>query len=376
MSHGVLPALSAGPILITGATGLLGTRLVRELEVRAPGRPIVALVRRPAAAMRLAAAGVRILAGDVAEPRLGMDSEEYREVASSVTTIVHAAADIRFDAPLEESRRVNLHGVRHMLEFALECPRLRQFAHVSTVYVNGYRQGTFLEEPTPPGQRFVNPYQQSKFEAETLVLDAMRRIPAAIYRLSLVIADSPEGQVTQFNYFHHLLRVLPGSRLPMIPGDPAVAVDLVTNDWAAAALAHLVDRSFVPGSIRHLCAGPAKALPLSGAVERICRTVENHPQRRLPGPVVIPRLVSIAEYNRFLAGCRDQTLRTLAEAVGTHVRLLAIRQSHRNDLASADLAGSGIQSGDPGTYLENTVRFCLDTDWGRNATALKSNAYV
>ncbi len=376
MSEVALPSLSRAPVLLTGATGLLGRRLVHNLKSLDPGREIVALVRRPEQAMALAHTGVRAVIGDVAQHRLGMTDGDYQQIASSVTEVIHAAADVRFDASLEESKAVNFGGVRNVLTLALDCRKLRKFAHVSTVYVNGYRQGVFAEEPTPRGQRFVNHYQQCKFEAEGLVLDAMRQIPAAIYRLSLVIADSPDGRVSQFNYFHHLLRLLPGSRLPMIPGDPQVVVDLITNDWAAAALAHLVDHRFVPGSIRHLCAGPEKSLRLGDAIERTCAVVEAHPSRRGAGPVSVPKLVSIGEYNRFLSGCQDPAVKGLAEAIGHHVRLLGIRQSHLNTLAAAELAGSGIQLVDPGRYLENTVRFCLDTDWGRKSAAASSNAYV
>jgi thioester reductase-like protein len=231
--------------------------------------------------------------------------------------------------------------------------------------VNGYRQGSFSEEPTPPGQRFVNFYQQSKYEAENLVLEAMRRIPAAIYRISLVIAESESGTVSQFNYFHHLLRLLPGSSLPAIPGDPDVLVDLVPNDWVARALTYLFAQRFTAGSVRHLCAGPDLAIRLSDAIERVCRIVESHDSNTSHRQLRIPDLVSLPEYNRFLNSCRDPEVVRLADAVGQHVRLLAIRQKHQNTLAARDLDGSGILPPNPVACLENTTRFCLDTDWGR-----------
>jgi thioester reductase-like protein len=366
----------SGLTLLTGASGLLGRQLVRTLRSGRPDRDLVVLVRRPDQAAEFARSGVASVIGDVAEDRMGLSDADYARLANSATTIIHAAADVRFDAPLEESMAVNFGGVRHMLDLARDCRKLEKFAHVSTVYVNGYRQGTFAEEPTPRGQRFVNYYQQCKFEAEGLVLEAMKQIPASIYRLSLVIADSPDGRVSQYNYFHHLLRVLPGSPLPMVPGDPQVVVDLVTNDWVAAALAHLVDHRFTPGAIRHLCTGPERSLRLGDAIERVCRVVENHPARRAEGRVRIPKLVSIGEYNRFLAGCQDQTVRALAETIGHHVRLLGIRQRHLNTLTAEDLAGTGIESADPALYLENTVRFCLDTDWGRRPAVTDANVYA
>jgi nucleoside-diphosphate-sugar epimerase len=350
-------------VFLTGASGLLGTELLRLID----GAKVFALVRREDQARELAARGIRPVLGDLSRERLGISDRDRHDIVSSVTDIIHAAADIRFDLTLAESRAVNLFGVQEMLELAFSCRRLEKFLHVSTVYVNGHRQGVFAEAPVPHGQRFVNYYQQSKFEAEGLVLEAMRRIPAAIYRLSLVIADSVDGNVSQYNYFHHLLRWLPGSPLPVIPGDPNVLVDLVPNDWVAAALAHLFTNRFAAGSIRHLCAGPELSIRLAEAMERICRVVESHPSNRSGRRIETPQLVSLGEYNRFLGNCRDAEIAALADLVGHHVRLLAIRQVHLNALATEELKGSGVAPPDPISCLQNTTRFCLDTQWGRKA---------
>ena len=346
-------------VFVTGGSGLLGSEVLRLLR----GERIFALVRREEQAAALERCGIRPVLGDLRRERLGISDRDYAEITASVTEIVHAAADIRFDLTLEEARAVNVMGVQEMLDLAFSCRKLRKFLHVSSVYVNGYRQGVFAEAPVPPGQRFVNFYQQSKYEAEELVLEAMPRIPAAIYRMSLVIADSENGPVSQLNYFHHLLRWLPGSDLPLIPGDPDVMIDLVPNDWVARTLVHLLSARFEPGSIRHLCAGPDLSIPLGEAMDRVCAVMESHPSHRSGQPVRIPRLASLGEFNRLLAG--DSNAARLAEFIGQDVRLLAIRQSHLNDRTTADLEGSGIALPDPRKCLENATRYCLDTEWGR-----------
>ncbi len=355
------PPLSDRCIFVTGGSGLLGGELLRLLR----GARVFSLVRREDQALRLARLGICPVFGDLTRERLGLSDGDYRRIAASVTEIVHAAADIRFDLTLEEARAVNLFGVQRILELACASPQLQKFVHVSSVYVNGYRQGIFAEEPVPPGQRFVNFYQQSKYEAEALVLEAMRRIPAAIYRLSLVIADSEAGDVSQFNYFHHLLRWLPGSPLPLIPGDAGVLVDLVPNDWVARTLVHLLSQKFVAGSIRHLCAGPELSMTLREAMERVCRVMEAHPSHRAGQPLQIPRLVAWGEYTRFLARNRDAEIARMVELLGADIRLLGIRQAHRNTGTVSDLEGSGISLPDPRKCLENATRYCLDTDWGR-----------
>lgn len=352
-------------LLVTGATGLLGRQLLAKLRAQNPERRIAVLVRKPEQAERLAAQGYVPVPGDLSRARLGIAADQYDELTKTLTGIIHAGADIRFDVSLSESRAVNLFGARQMLDLARRCTSLRKMVQVSTVYVNGYREGVFAETAVPPGHRYVNFYQQAKHEAEWLAFDAMGEVPLAVMRLSLVIADSGDGTVSQFNYFHHLLRYLPGSPLPMVPGDPEVSADLIPSDWAAAALAYWFDYRFAPGAVRHLCAGPAGAVRLGDAIERICRVVESHPSCRLPKPVQVPRLVSVNEYNRFLARSRDANVRTLADAVGNHVRLLGIRQAHRNECLMQDLEGSGVVLGDARQYLEKTVQYCLDTEWGR-----------
>ena len=347
---------------MTGGSGLLGGEVLRLLG---DGARIFALVRREEQADQLGRLGIRPVLGDLTRERLGMSDRDYQDIIASATEIVHAAADIRFDLTLEEARAVNLFGVREIVDLAFSCRKLQKLLHVSSVYVNGYRQGVFAEATVPPGQRFVNFYQQSKYEAEGLILEAMRRIPAAIYRLSLVIADSAQGHVSQFNYFHHLLRWLPGSQLPVIPGDPEVIVDLISNDWVAKALVHLFSNRFAAGSIRHLCAGPDISMRLGEAMERVCAVMESHPSNRTGRRIQIPRLVSLGEYNRFLASDRNSEAARLADVIGNDVRLLGIRQVHLNTRTASDLDGSGIAPPDPRKCLENATRFCLDTEWGR-----------
>jgi thioester reductase-like protein len=356
-------------LLLTGVTGLLGGALQRLLRQRQPERIIVALVRRPDQAARIAADGLEPVVGDLSLPMLGLDAATYTALTRRVTGIVHGAADVRFDQALADSRAVNYYGVRSMLDFARRCAGLRRMVHVSSIYVNGYRQGVFAEAPVPPGQRFVNSYQQSKYEAEGLVLEAMRDLPIAMYRLSLVIADDARGDVSQLNYFHHMLRALPGSPLPMMPGEPDIRVDLVPNDWVAAVVAWLYDERFTAGSIRHVCAGPDASMRLADAVDLICDVVERHPTNVTGRPMRAPRMVSVAEYNRYLAQCEDGVMKHTAEALGRHVRLLGIRQSHLNTLMQSDVEGSGITLPPMPDYLARTTEFCLDTDWGKKPRA-------
>ena len=352
-------------LLLTGATGLVGRTIIPFLKKHRPGRRIVALVRKPEQCAGLNLKEIETVIGDLSRPRLGISPAEYQRLQRSLTGILHVAANVRFDLSAAESREDNVVGVRRILDLAKSSPGLRKFGHVSTAYVNGYREGIFAEEPMSPGQEFVNGYQQTKFEAEGLVLEAMSYIPASIYRISLILADSADGVVSQFNYIHHLIRILPDSILPVMPGDPDVLIDAVPANWVAAALAHLFDSRFTEGAIRHLCAGREGSMRLEDIMARTCRAIERHTSRSGGQSVRLPRLVSLAEYNEFVRNCSDRAVRLLANMVGYNVRLMGIRQSYLTGKAQADLEDNDLVLPEMLSCLDNTVAYCLDTQWGR-----------
>lgn len=362
---------TSGRLFLTGATGLVGNKLIGFLKENRPERSIVALVRHPRQAALLQEIGVDTVLGDLSQPHLGITPDDYSKLRESLTEILHVAADLRFAAPVEECRLVNVVGVRGILELARSSAQLRKLGHVSTTYVNGCREGVFDEEPMPPVHEFVNGYQQSKFEAEELVLEAMADIPASIYRLPVLLADSADGTISQFGYFHHLLRVLPDSILPAIPGDPNLAVDLVPADWVAASLAHIFDFRFTQGAIRHLCAGAKGSLRLSEVAEITCRTMERHPSFPAGRSVRVPRLVSPAEFDEMVKASKG-TMRRVMVQLGHNVRLMGIRQEYSNAKAQADLQDSGLALPEMRSFLENAMNYCLDTDWGRRPPPVAS----
>ena len=356
-------------LFLSGATGLVGRSILPILKKNHPERAVVALVRRESQASALNARGVETVVGDLIQPRLGLSESAYADLRGSVTEILHSAASVEFDLPLEESREINVGGAQRMLELARSCPRLRKFGHVSTTYVNGFREGVYDEAPMAPGQEFCNAYQQSKFEAECLVEEAMRALPAAIYRVPALLADSEDGVVSQWGYIHHLFRMLPVTELPVMPGDPDIPVDLMPADWVAAALAHIFDFRFTSGSYRHLCLGPDGTMPLQEFISHACGIIESHPTYPAGKSVRVPKMVSVAEYDEFVKNCPDRVQRFSAAMVGRHVRLMGTRQVYLNTKTRADLEDSGLRFPVLRKFLEKTLVYCLDNSWGRQAAS-------
>jgi HAD superfamily hydrolase (TIGR01490 family) len=166
-------ALGGRRIAITGATGFLGTAIAERLLRTIPDSEVVLLVRpgRRGAADRVrrevlknscfdrlrrhlgpgfdAEMGRRVLvmAGDVGVDGLGLDPAG-EELLASCPTVIHSAATVSFDSPLDAAVEINLLGP---VRLASTLNRLRpdgdlpHLIAVSTAYVAGSRRGSAPE---------------------------------------------------------------------------------------------------------------------------------------------------------------------------------------------------------------------------------------
>jgi len=245
-----------GAVLLTGATGFVGREILSRFLER-DDRQIFALVRADnddQAAGRLPA-HVRLtaVAGDIEQQELGLADGTSELLRREVTTVLHCAASVSFDLPLEESRSVNVEGTRRMLEFARSCQRLERFSYVSTAYVAGEPGGLFREDELAVGQRFRNPYERSKFEAELALRSEGRDLPLQILRPSIVVGDSSTGRTSSFNVLYGPLKAFARGAVPAIPARRDAPVDIVPVDYVADRVHELATNG--PDGTFHLVAG-------------------------------------------------------------------------------------------------------------------------
>jgi len=173
-------ALDGQRIAITGGTGFLGTALIERLLRRAPGCELVLLIRpsqRRTVAQRarreifkndafdrlraqldggdeafddMVARRVHVIAGDVGTDGLGLD-EHGRSLLATCDTVIHSAATVSFDSPLDSAVEVNLLGPSRIATTLQDIVRdpaeLPHLVAVSTCYVAGNRKGAAPEEP-------------------------------------------------------------------------------------------------------------------------------------------------------------------------------------------------------------------------------------
>lgn len=363
-----------GDVLLTGATGFVGTALLARL-VRPPyERRVWALVRaaddeQAAARVRAALAPlvadldaacerVVAVAADLQQPWLGLDERQAETLSRWVTDVIHAAASVSFTLPLEEARAINVEGTRRLLDRAARCASsgsgLRRFAHVSTAYVAGTHRGRFREDDHDVGQGFHNTYEQTKWEAERLVRAQAERLPVQVLRPSIVVGDETTGWTSSFNVIYTPLRAYARGALPVVPARRGAPVDVVPVSYVAEAIAALALGDAGECRTYHLTASE-QASNVAELIALSARRLDRRPLRTLP-----PRLYRAAVHPVLLARSSGATRRWLQRA-DVFFPYLAARV--RFDAARARAA---LGAPPPlAAYFDTLIDYAESVDWGR-----------
>ncbi len=151
--------LRGARVLVTGATGFIGGRLVERL-VREEGATVRAFVRNFANAPRIARFAIEMMAGDLQSP------DALERAVDGCEVVFHCAYGAQgTDA---ERRVVNVQGTERVLAAAL-AHRCRRVVHVSTMSVYGDPASGEIDE-TAPRRYTGSAYGDSKIDAENAAL--------------------------------------------------------------------------------------------------------------------------------------------------------------------------------------------------------------
>jgi thioester reductase-like protein len=300
-------------LLVTGATGLLGAYLIRDLLL--DGRNLAVVVRRSrkqSAAARVEAIVVHweemlgkrlprpvILEGDLTQPLCGLDAAARRWAGEHCDELLNNAASLTFRGSdrAEEPWRTNVTGTSQVLALARETG-LRHIHHVSTAYVCGLRSGLIREDDLDVGQAFGNDYERTKVEGEKLVRAAATSAggfldTATIYRPSIIVGDSSTGWTSTYHGLFAALRLGHTLLTKVTKGTtsgPALlrligvalhdTKNFVPVDWVSAAIAHAVQMPSARGFTYHLT--HPKPLSMDTVGRLIQQAVESYSQDASP----------------------------------------------------------------------------------------------
>ena len=240
-------------ILMTGATGFLGSHLLSELLNRHPTQGVTCLVRCPSPAVGMERlcdtfhryrldtrliSNVEVVCGDISRPNLGLTDEDYKRLCEEVSDVYHCAAAVNMLANYEQLEDANVNGTRRIIDFCLRGKRKRLHdASTLSVFVSTDRNsGTVYESddlcvPT----NIYGGYGQTKFVAEKMVqtIDPSY-CDVFIYRFGLLCGDTIHGISAPKDFLGMFFR---GARtvgsLPFDQSD-SMAVDITPVNLAAA----------------------------------------------------------------------------------------------------------------------------------------------
>jgi len=335
------------PVLLTGATGLIGGELLHAL-LAVGSRHLTAIVRptsnlgvRARIADRLMRSGwpvngevkhLTVETGDLREPGLGLAEEAAQQLRRETQIIIHSASETSFIRN-QDCHETNILGMRHLIDFAQSCRRKPLVVYMSTAANGGAVSNCCLKEDEgcQPGAVHHNEYTHSKALAEQMLWDS--GLPALVLRPSIVFsAGLPDAKFARaILWFVPLLNDLDAA-----PIDPASRLDTVpvasVVDWTIRLL-QLPKRQH---NCYHLSAGPAYSLTCNQIVDFLTM----HYKREKPLELIPPGKWTRELHRRYI---RTPQQRVTFSMLRHYLPFLNMNVVYDNSRLVADLGEDAVR---------------------------------
>lgn len=297
-------------VVVTGFTGFVGKVVVEELcrqfSGKVPTLKIVLLIRSSkgktaqqrferllgAICFSHMEAGwhqiIDVIEADLEKANLGLDPDLYAKLAGRVTHMIHCAASVDFDRPLQEAVKSNIDTSLNLLELARNAEHLKGMVATSTAYVHTGRTEAIQEvlAPLPAGwaakelydaikqgrvqeadilrlSGHANTYTFTKCLAEHLLVQRHGTVPLSIVRPSIInvaLRYPFPGFVDSYGSISGFGALFGAGFLHAMIGDRTTLFDLIPVDLVAQ---HLIDASGLSES--YAVAGSPLSSPLDEA---------------------------------------------------------------------------------------------------------------
>lgn len=195
-------------ILITGATGFIGSHLVRELSKERKYK-IRCLVRKPSKLKPFK--NIEIVKGDI------LSEASTKKALKDVDVVIHLAAAKYHYLPKNEIYNINVQGTKNLLQYS---QKVKRFVYISTFLVS----------------RPLDIYSLTKLEGEKLVKKS--KINYTILRLTTVFGKGDKTNLTKMIEF---IKKYP---FIIIPGDGKQIIYPLHVDDVVKAIEKIIERKY------------------------------------------------------------------------------------------------------------------------------------
>jgi thioester reductase-like protein len=341
-------------VLLTGATGFLGSFLLSEL-LRHTRADIHCLVRAPNVeegerrirgsletyALWDEKRSPRIfpVAGDLSEPLLGLGAERFEELADEIDVVYHNGASVNWVYPYDALKPTNVLGTQEVLRLASRhgtkpvhfVSTLGVFPLVGRSDAGVVREDDDLDH----GGSLYNGYTQTKWVAEKLVEIARARgLPVSVYRPSLIAGDSRTGAWNKDDFTCKMIKSWVG--LGNVP-DVNTELNMVPVDYVSRAIIRLSLQEGSLGKRFHLAnSHPVKIDNLISWIEAF-----GYPLKRIPYDRWRTELLNPVKGLREDAMYSAAPLLSMSATIEGPKMVRAIPEFDRRNTAAA-LASTGI----------------------------------
>jgi nucleoside-diphosphate-sugar epimerase len=229
-------------IVVTGASGNVGTALLRQLAGPEDGHELVGVVRRPPKPIGVYASVLwhELDVADAAAPR------GLRRIFEGADAVVHLAWGFQPTRNTEYLTRVGVGGTSAVID-AAHGAAVGQVLHMSSVgaYAGG-AYGQPVDESWPTTGIATSPYSRDKSAAEALLDEYEREhgdaaIPIARMRPGFIVQRAAASGLMRYALPGYVaMGVVP--LLPLLPIDRGLCIPLVHADDVASAFVRAIER--------------------------------------------------------------------------------------------------------------------------------------
>nr|XP_037277436.1 fatty acyl-CoA reductase 1-like isoform X1 [Rhipicephalus microplus] len=324
-------------VFITGGTGFVGKVLLEKLLRSCCGlRRVYLLVRskrgeEPQARLKKmfnseifehlkreqpeAFEKVTAIAGDLAQPGLGLGESDYATLVDNVSIVFHSGATVNFEDPLRDAFELNVLGTRRVLDICKKMSNIRAFVHVSTAYCNfdkpeidevidtssenirkfckKYADNAAMIPEDQSLLGYPNTYTLTKKMAELLLADERENVPVVIVRASAVTAALSEpipGWLDNYKACTGIVVALGTGQLSSLITDKKCLADIIPVDIVANTLIciawHTSTKRPTGVKVYHCASGSQQQHTWAEMADAMQKSILRHP---LPNAVFYPK---------------------------------------------------------------------------------------